>query len=75
VEGRNYTYTFRNYSGYDLTVEILEGGETFSLARGTASNPTVVTKVVASGVIYIDYYGGNITLVCGSGGIASFYEN
>jgi hypothetical protein len=75
VEGKEYTYTFSNYSGYDLTVEILEGGETFELARGTASNPTVVTKTIAKHGIYIDFYGGNVKCTRSVGGIASFYND
>jgi hypothetical protein len=76
LENNQYEYAFKNYSGYDLTVEILEGGETFSLARGTSSNPVTINKTITGkSSIYIDFYGGNVTLqVYNAGGMASFYN-
>jgi hypothetical protein len=74
ISGGSGQYTFKNYSGYDLTVESLEGGETFTLNRGSPSNPTTVVKVIQKDGIYIDFYGGNVTLQRGTR-IASFRDN
>jgi hypothetical protein len=62
-----YRYTFWNNSGYDLTVEILEGGETFSLDIGAS-----VIKTIPKSGIYIDFYGGNVKLWLTAGGNAYF---
>jgi hypothetical protein len=62
-----YQYTFWNNSGYALTVEILEGGETFSLAIGDS-----VVKTIPKSGIYIDFYGGNVKLSRTAGGNVYF---
>jgi hypothetical protein len=72
-EEHDYTYTFTNTSGYDVTVEILDTEETITLAKGSASVPTVVTKTIRKYAIYIDYYGGNVGMTRVSGG-AKFYD-
>jgi hypothetical protein len=70
-----YQYTFLNYSGYDVTVEILEGvNETFTLPKNSDSTPVVKT-ITGKSSIYIDYYGGNIKMILSVGGIVSFYND
>jgi hypothetical protein len=58
IGNNQYQYTFTNNSGYDLTIEILEGGETFTLNRGDK----VVKTITGKSGIYLDYYGGNVTM-------------
>jgi hypothetical protein len=67
VDG-GYKYTFTNNSGYDLTIEILEGGETFTLVSGAS-----VVKIIDKTGIYIEYWGGNVKLKK-SPGHGSFYD-
>jgi hypothetical protein len=70
-----YRYTFKNYSGYDLTVEILEGvNETFVLTKGTSANPTTLYKTITGkSSIYIDCYGGNVKVeVKNASGLVNF---
>jgi hypothetical protein len=63
-----YEYTFTNNSGYDLTIEILEGGETFTLVRGAK----VVKTITGKSGIYLDYYGGNVKMQSSAEGNVSF---
>jgi hypothetical protein len=64
-----YEYAFTNNSGYDLTVEILEGvGEKFELKAGAK----VVKTLTGKSEIYIDYYGGNVTMHYSAGNGAIF---
>jgi hypothetical protein len=61
MDAGQYRYTFRNNSGYDLTIEILEGGGTFSLAKMPSTNiPTEAVKLFEKSSIYFNYYGGNV---------------
>lgn len=73
MEKSQYYFTFMNYSGYDLTVEILEGGGIFELAKGTSANPTRVEKFSDKANIYFEYSGGNVNHTA-SGAVARFYD-
>jgi hypothetical protein len=50
-----YNYQFVNNSGYNLIVTLYPEPE-FTLNAGTS-----ITKTMASGTAYYDYYGGNVT--------------
>jgi hypothetical protein len=65
MEGSNdgaglYHYYFKNDSGYDLTISF--EGEEFTLSK-KGIQATEVRKTSSKAVVYIDYRGGNVTLI------------
>jgi hypothetical protein len=61
IGGGNYTYTFNNPTGYDLTVEI--AGQTIDLPRADRIKTITLPQATA----YFDFYGGNVTYTRSTG--------
>jgi hypothetical protein len=60
LDGGTYEYTFKNNSGYALTIEF--DGTVFSLNVGAT-----MVKTSINSAEYIDYYGGNVSMARSTG--------
>jgi hypothetical protein len=71
-DGNQFTYDFKNESGYDLIITF--EGEEFSLPK-KGTQTTEVRKTSTKAVVYIDYRGGNVTLIKGGKGEIALFVN